>query len=220
MIFAAGFGTRMQPLTNDMPKPLIKVAGKALLDHAISLANDATLEKIVVNTHYFPDQIQTHLHETNTIISHEIDSVLDTGGGLKNALGLLGDGPVFTMNSDAVWTGENPFEQLRRAWNPDQMDALLLLSNPMDAAGHKGKGSFLVGTRNALTRGDGAVFLGAQIIKTGLVKDMPQDVFSLNAVWDQMIENGRVYGTFHSGGWCDVGYPEAIPIAESLLKNV
>ena len=219
MIFAAGFGTRMRPLTDHTPKPLIKVGGKALLDHAVDQAKAASIENIVVNTHYFADQVTDHFSGQNITISHEIDTVMDTGGGLRYAMPLLTGKAVFTMNSDAVWTGRNPFEELNAAWDPDKMDALLLLANPENATGHKGMGSFDVSSHSALTRGTEAVYLGAQIIKTDLLNDISEKVFSLNVVWDRIIADGRLFGAWHSGGWCDVGYPDAIPIAEKLLKN-
>jgi len=219
MIFAAGFGTRMRPLTDKTPKPLIQVAGKALIDHALEQGQRGGIRKIIVNTHYFPEQITEHLKNQNVIFSHEVDTVLDTGGGLKKAIPLADTTEVFTMNSDAVWTGENPFDQLAYAWNPETMDALLLLSKPENTTGHKGKGSFDKNDSDQLTRGNDLVFLGAQIIKTELVDNVDQHVFSLNLVWDQIISRGRLFGVTHNGGWCDVGYPQAIPIAEELLES-
>ena len=126
MIFAAGFGTRMGALTADRPKPLLPVAGRALIDHALTAAAEAGAGRIVVNTHYLADQLADHLAGWGVVVSHEPE-ILETGGGLKVALPLLGPGPVAVLNSDAVWTGANPLTQLARAWDGGRMEALLLL---------------------------------------------------------------------------------------------
>ena len=127
MIFAAGFGTRMKALTVDRPKPLVPVAGRALIDHALHLARAAGVQRIVVNTHYRADQMAEHLEGSGVVISHEPEIILETGGGLKAALHLLGPGPVAVLNSDAIWTGENPLAELAKAWDGGSMEALLLL---------------------------------------------------------------------------------------------
>jgi len=219
MLFAAGFGTRMAPLTDTRPKPLVSVGGTALLDHARQFATPDIVDTIVVNTHYRGDQIKDHLAGTDIIISDETDTLLDTGGGLKKAIPLLTSQSVFTLNTDAIWTGQNPLQQLKDAWLPDDMDALLLLSHPKNATGHKGEGDFTVSETGRLSRGAGAVFLGAQVIKSSAIANIPEAAFSLNTVWNKLIASGRLYGVFHEGGWCDVGYPEAIPVAEKLLSG-
>lgn len=221
MLFAAGFGTRMGALTSDRPKPMIKVAGRALLDHALDIAAVPCVARRVVNLHYLGSQIAQHLQDQDIALSWE-DPILDTGGGLRAALPLLGAGPVMMLNTDAVWTGANPLQQLAAAWDGDKMDGLMLLSAPDQALGHKGAGDFVVDGQGRLSRAKGVVapiYLGAQILRTDGLAAIDQQVFSLNVLWDQMIEKSRLYGVFHQGGWCDVGHPEAIPLAESLLHG-
>jgi len=217
MVFAAGFGTRMRPLTDDRPKPLIEVAGRPLLDHALDLTGDAG--RVVVNTHYLGDQIAAHLAGRNIALSHEQPEILDTGGGLRNALPALGPGPVITLNSDAVWTGPNPLETLRAAWDPSRMEALLLLIRPEDARGHSRKGDFLRDPNGRLTRGPGLIYSGTQIIRTDRLADVKEAAFSLNVLWDMMSAEGTLYGTVHTGGWCDVGTPAGISEAEEMLAE-
>ncbi|MFV0332968.1 MAG: nucleotidyltransferase family protein [Tropicimonas sp.] len=217
MLFAAGFGTRMAPLTDTRPKPLIEVAGRALIDHALALADDAGIGRIVVNTHYRGEQVATHLAARPDIaLSHEAE-ILETGGGLRHALPLLGTGPVFTLNTDAVWTGPNPLAALRAAWDPARMDALVMLITPKRATGHAGAGDFLRSPDGALTRGPGAIYAGAQILRTDGLGEFREAAFSLNRLWDMMIARGRLFGVVHEGGWCDVGRPESIALAERLL---
>ncbi len=222
MIFAAGFGTRMGALTANRPKPLIKVAGRALVDHALDLAATAGAKPVVVNTHYLAGQIADHLANRPVILSEEPGQILETGGGLRKALPHLGKGPVMTLNSDAVWTGENPLTQLARHWDPDRMEALLLLLPTDQATGHCGQGDFLMAETGVLSRAKGApglVYLGAQILQTKGLQQIEQEVFSLNLLWDDMIARGKVHGLVHRGGWCDVGHPAGIAQAENLLAN-
>ena len=219
MLFAAGFGTRMGSLTANRPKPLIEVAGKPLIDHALNLAESAGITKIVVNLHYLGDQIATHLQNRATLLSWERNQILETGGGLKAALPLLGDGPVLTLNTDAVWSGQNPLTQLLTAWDPAKMDALLLLLPAENALGHSGNGDFLLDHHGRIYRANGftaPIYLGAQILKTQGLSAISEPVFSLNRLWDIAIANNRAYGLIHQGGWCDVGRPEGIALAESL----
>lgn len=218
MLFAAGKGTRMWPLTADKPKPLIPVAGKPLIDHALCLVAEARIPSVVANVHHFPDLVIKHLAKTDVQISDERADLLETGGGLRHALPLLGEGPVLTLNSDAVWTGRNPLLQLLKAWDSERMDALVLLVEPGNARGHKGPGDFLRDAEFRLRRGPGLVYTGAQILKTDLLADIPESAFSLNRVWDLMLGRGRLYGIVHSGGWCDVGSPEGIVEAEGMLN--
>lgn len=222
MVFAAGFGTRMGALTAQRPKPLIPVAGLPLIDHALRLADQAGAGPVVVNTHYLADQIANHLSGRPVAISHEAEQILETGGGLRKALPLLGQGPVMTLNSDAVWTGQNPLRQLIAHWDDARMDALLLLLPAENALGHSGKGDFLIDAEGRLTRANGKpglVYSGAQILRTDRLQSIDKEVFSLNVLWDQMIANGRAFGLVHQGGWCDVGRPEGIAEAEALLKD-
>ncbi len=222
MIFAAGFGTRMGALTANRPKPLIEVAGRPLLDHALELGTAAQTGPVVVNTHYLSAQIAQHLNGRPVSISDESDAILETGGGLKKALPMLGNGPVMTLNSDAVWTGENPLAELMARWDEAQMDALLLLLPTGQALGHSGTGDFLVDADGRISRAagkPGLVYLGAQILRTDGLADIEKSSFSLNLLWDDMISKGRAFGLIHSGGWCDVGRPEGILQAEALLAD-
>ena len=148
--------------------------------------------------------------------------ILDTGGGLRHALPLLGDGPVFTMNTDAVWQGPNPLSQLAESWEPSKMDALLLCLPRENALGHKGAGDFMVAPDGRVTRGPGQVYSGLQILKTDRLQEVAEDVFSLNLLWNRMLEDGRLYAAFYPGKWCDVGRPEGIVLAEEMLgyRNV
>lgn len=217
MIFAAGLGTRMRPLTDDRPKPLIQVAGRTLLDRALDLGRDAGAAPIVVNTHYLGDQIGRHLAGQEVAISAEPDLILDTGGGLRQALPLLGPGPVMTLNPDVVWTGPNVLSALMAAWD-DRMDALLALVPLAQATARQGAGDFSLDGGRLSRRGD-YVYAGAQIIRTDRLAEIGDAVFSLNRLWDLMIADGRAHGLIHPGGWCDVGYPAAIPLAEALLDG-
>ena len=217
MIFAAGLGTRMRPLTDDRPKPLIPVAGRSLLDRALDLGREAGAAPIVVNTHYRADQIAAHLAGRDVALSPEPDQILETGGGLRQALPLLGAGPVLTLNPDVVWTGPNVLSALVSAWD-DRMDALLALVPLERATGRQGAGDFDLDGGRLIRRGD-YVYGGAQMIRTDRLAAIPERAFSLNRLWDLMIAEGRAHGLVHPGGWCDVGYPAAIPLAEALLDG-
>lgn len=218
MLFAAGLGTRMGDLVRQIPKPLIPVAGKPLIDHALEIANDANIGNVVVNTHYKSEKMVAHLQGRPIQISHEAPMLLETGGGLRNALPLLGNGPVFTLNSDAVWAGKNPLTQLSKFWNPDFMDALLLLVRPQNAYGYSGAGDFLAPDGDhRIRRGPGLVYSGAQITITGDLHNIDKDAFSLNIVWNVMLKRNRVYGIIYDGIWCDVGRPDGIDAAEKML---
>ena len=220
MLFAAGFGTRMRPLTDTVPKPLVRVAGVTLLDHALALCAAAGIRQRVVNAHYRADQIAAHLEDRSDVaISLERDRILDTGGGLKAARPFLAPGPVYTLNTDAVWTGPNVLGTLRDAWDPGQMEALLACVPAERATGHMGTGDFALGRDGLLHRGGPLVFTGAQILNPACLDRYPERAFSLNRVWDDMATAGRLYGVIHTGGWCDVGRPAAIPLAEALLRG-
>lgn len=217
MLFAAGLGTRMAPLTADRPKPLIAVGDRTLLDHAIDLTQVPCVSRRVVNVHYRGDMIRLHLYGRNIAISSE-DPLLETGGGLRHALPLLGDGPVMTLNTDAIWRGPNPLTQLAQAWRP-KMEALLLLVPQARVIGHAGGGDFRIGTDGHLTRAPVDIYSGAQIIRTDRLSDVPQDAFSLNVMWDAMAARGGLFGVIYDGDWCDVGRPDSIPLAEALLEQ-
>lgn len=219
MIFAAGFGTRMGALTQNTPKPLLHVAGKTLIDHTLDLVRATSPRVTVANIHYLREQLAAHLDASEVTTITEKPAILDTGGGLKNALPLLGAGPVFTTNSDAIWTGPNPFEALRTAWDPDRMDGLLMTVPVENAISRLGVGDFMHGVDGQLRRGPDTVYGGVQILKTSLLHTINEPVFSLNLVWDIMIAQGRLYGLQHAGKWCDVGHPDGITAAERLLLN-
>lgn len=224
MIFAAGLGTRMGDLTRDRPKPMIPVAGRPLLDHALALVRDAGIARVVVNTHAHPGQVAGHLARVapDAAVSHEPER-LETGGGLRRALPLLGRGPVFTLNADMVWTGPNPLATLAAAWRPG-MGALLSLVPRGRATGHGGPGDFFLAPDGRLARRGAAeaapfVYAGAEIIDTAALADFEEAVFSLNPVWDRLIAEGRLFGVVHPGGWVDVGRPEGIALAEAELAR-
>jgi N-acetyl-alpha-D-muramate 1-phosphate uridylyltransferase len=219
MIFAAGLGKRMGDLTRDRPKPLIPVASRALIDHALDLTAPFPSLRRVVNVHYRAEMIRAHLAGRGVVFSDETDALLETGGGLRHALPLLRANPVFTLNSDVIWSGPNPLQVLARAWDPTRMDALLLLLEPALTLGHPGRGDFLVDAEGRLTRGSGAIYAGAQIIVTDGLAAIPDPVFSLNRVWDVIEAKGRLFGVAYPGRWCDVGQPSSIALAEGLLQG-
>ena len=219
MLFAAGFGTRMKHLTRDRPKPLIKVAGKPLIDYALSLAQELDPNQIVANVHYHSDQLRQHLEPHKVMISHESPDILDTGGGLRHALPLLGQDPVFTMNTDVIWKGPNPMQLARDTWDPNQMDALLVCVPLNRAIGRKGSGDFTADDAGRINRGGDLVYGGVQILKTDGLHKVPDKVFSLNVLWNQIHDANRLFAIEYPGYWCDVGYPEGIELAENLLKS-
>ena len=224
MIFAAGHGTRMRHLTQDIPKPMIPIAGIPMIDRALDHADQAGVKNRVVNTHYLGDSLSRHLaHRPNLHISHEPDEALETGGGLKAALPLLGPDPVFTLNPDALWTGRNPLTQLADHWTPAGMDALLLLVPIKRALGHVLGGDFAMDEQGRLTRAakndpNAFVYTGAQILRTDGLADFAARKFSLNLLWDRMIADGRLFGCLHDGDWVSVGTPEALALAEAHLN--
>lgn len=216
MLFAAGFGTRMGALTAHQPKPMIEVAGRPLIDHALGHTDGIVSGPIVANLHYLPEILERHLAGTPVITLREGPEILETGGGLRNALPNLGDGPVFTMNSDAIWAGKNPLKVLQDHWN-DQTEALLLCVEPSRAVGHKGAGDFLPGP--PVRRGPGLIYTGAQIIRTEGLAQIADQSFSLNLLWNQMLERGTLRLVEYLGEWCDVGRPEGIAQAETMLAR-
>jgi N-acetyl-alpha-D-muramate 1-phosphate uridylyltransferase len=223
MLFAAGLGTRMGNLVANCPKPLLQVGGRTLIDRALDLADQASITRKVVNLHYLGDQIATHLAPRKDIsLSWERDQILETGGGLRAALPLLGDGPVFTLNPDVVWAGPNPLTHLRNAWNSETMDGLLLLLPMSSVKGRDGRADFLLGPDGRIARAGSTgqhLYIGAQIIRTERLADIPDAVFSLNRLWDMMIADRRAYGLIYPGEWCDVGTPQGLTEAAAMLAN-
>lgn len=219
MLYAAGFGTRMGALTQNRPKPLVEVAGRPLIDHALDLARGAKIGRMVANVHWQADQMEAHLAGTGVLISDERRRILETGGGLRKAAPLLGPGPVLTLNTDAVWTGPNVLSALKAGWDGTRMSALLALVPVERATGHTGKGDFTLAPDGTIRRGEGYVYTGAQIVDPAGLTAIPEAVFSINLLWDRLIAEGRAFGLIHQGGWCDVGRPESIPLAEAMLAD-
>ncbi len=219
MIFAAGFGTRMGALTQATPKPLIRVAGKPLIDYALDYVADAGIPRIVANTHYLADQLHAHLKPKGVRISHESHHILDTGGGLRAALPLLEADIVHTLNPDVLWLGPNPLTTLETQWDPTRMDALLLCTPLERTHGRSGTGDFALDAEGGIRRPGNLVYGGAQILKTDGLHTINEDVFSLNRLWDQMNQAGRLYLAIYPGEWCDIGTSEGIALAEGLLEQ-
>lgn len=221
MLFAAGHGTRMGALTANCPKPLIKVAGRSLIDHALALADGGVVSKTVVNLHYLGAQLEAHLEGRGVAFSWERRQILDTGGGLKAALPLLGDGPVLTLNTDAVWSGRNPLSTLAEAWDGEKMDVLFLLLPADQARSASGRSDFVMDADGQIDWAKGRSghhYLGAQIIHPRLLNAEENQAFSLRGPWTRAMEAGRAFGVCHKGDWCDVGHPEGIAEAEEMLR--
>lgn len=219
MILAAGFGTRMRELTQTRPKPLIAVGGRALIDHALDIATQAGCAPIVVNAHYHADQIKAHLAGRNVIVLTETPDILDSGGGIANALPHLGD-RFFTLNSDAIFTGANPLVRLAQAWNDATMSGLMLTQERARATARQGGGDLDIDPSGHVTFAktpQGDVYTGAQMLRAAAFAQAPKGAFSLRVIWDDLAAQKRLFAIRHGGGWADVGYPEAIAQAEALL---
>jgi MurNAc alpha-1-phosphate uridylyltransferase len=197
---------------------MIPVAGVPMIDRALKLAREVAPIRIVANLHYHADQLASHLTPQGVILSHEPD-ILETGGGLRKALPLLGQGPVYTMNPDVIWRGPNPLSLLHAAWSPAKMDALLMCIPPANTLGHTGTGDFTANADGRIRRGQGLIYGGVQIVKTDGLRDVKQAKFSLNVLWDRMLADGRLYCVTYPGLWCDVGHPAGIALAEEMLAG-
>lgn len=227
MVLAAGKGTRMRPLTNDTPKPLIKVAGRALIDYALDRFAAAGVEKAVVNVHYLADQIEHHLSDRRAPqieISDERDALLETGGGLKRALPKFSEDALFCTNTDAIIldaTGENACASLAAHWRPDEMDALLLLVPIERSAGYDGRGDFDQDGDGRLSfreyKTAPYVFTGLQIISRQLIETGPDGPFSTKLLWDNAHQKRRLFGVLMDGEWLHVGDPKGLKEAEQKL---
>lgn len=221
LILAAGFGTRMGALTADRPKPLIKVAGKSLLDRALDVARGANCGPIAVNAHYHADQIKTHLNDQlDTTVLVEHPTILDSGGAVKNARATLGTGPIATLNADTVWHGPNPLAALAAAYDPERMDALLLLIPRERAVGRLDGGDFAMDADGRLALDKSAetlVYLGAQILDSSTCYADPREAFSLRDIWQSHEDQGRLFGLVYPGNWADVGHPQGLRDAEAML---
>jgi MurNAc alpha-1-phosphate uridylyltransferase len=226
IVLAAGFGTRMLPLTHDRPKALLPVAGRALLDRAIDAAREGGARRVVVNAHAYAEQIVAHVEGLRggpILVSHEKPGVLETGGGVARALPLLGPEPFFAVNADSIWTGPAPCRTLADAWR-EGMDALLLLVALERARGYTRPGDFFLGGDGRPTRRGAAarapfVFTGAQILRPEVFADAPDGAFSTNLIWDRAAETGRLFAVVHHGGWVDVGTPAGLAEAEAALAE-
>jgi len=227
MVLAAGLGTRMGALTRDCPKPLLRVAGRTLLDRALDRAAEAGAQRAVVNVHYLAPRIRAHLAGRAALpevaISDEAAQLLDTGGGLRHARALLGEGPVWALNSDAVWTGATPLAGLAAAWDGARMDALLQLIPRARARAHSRPGDFFLrpdGRPERRGAADAApyVYSGAQIVRTEAAEG-PEGPFSANLIWDRAAAAGRLFAVVHDGDWVDVGTPEGLAAAEAALTG-
>ncbi len=226
MVLAAGLGTRMRPLTLDRPKPLIEVAGRSLLDRGVDVLKRAGVTHMVVNKHYLADQIQAWAgsrHDLDITVQDETGELLDTGGGVAQALPQLGDEPFFVLNSDSFWV-DGPVPALKRLaalWDDGQMDCLLLLSGKARSIGFDGPGDFEMSEKGLLSRrsGDTAplVYAGAYMVHPRLFADAPDGAFSMNLLWNRAIANQRLYGIEHDNWWLHVGTPAAIGEAENRL---
>lgn len=227
MILAAGLGTRMKPLTDDTPKPLIQVDDRALVDHALDRLEDAGVKQAVVNIHHLADQLETHLQDRKSpeIVFSPERELLETGGGIANALPLLGDDAFFAVNADAFWLN-GPYDALTRmaaTWDDAAMDGLLLLHSTVDAYGYIGRGDFCVGGDGLLSRRPESevapwLFTGIQILHPRLFKNSPKGAFSLNTLYDTAIEAERLHGAVHDGEWFHVGTPEGLHEAEIYMR--
>ena len=231
MVLAAGYGERMRPLTLRVPKPLVELARRPLIDHVLDRLASAGVEKAIVNVHYLPDMLEERLArragtKPEIIVSDEREALLNTGGGAKRALPMLGAGPFFIHNADSVWSeGATPvLSRMLALWNPTAMDCLLLLAPVSSSLGYGGKGDFAMAPDGRLTRrGEKQVvpfaFAGVSLCDERLFADSPDGAFSLNLLWDRSLAKGRLYGIRLDGRWMHVGTPEALAEAESFFEH-
>lgn len=229
MVLGAGLGKRMLPLTRSRPKPLVELAGRALIDHVLDRLVEAGIERVVINVHYLADQMQEHLgrrRDLEVVISDERELLLDTGGGVAKALPHLGKGPFFIHNVDSISTGEVGRDLRRMAanWHRAEMDSLLLLASVARSVGYAGHGDFLMGQDGRIVRRPERqlapfAFTGVSIATASLFEDAPSGPFSLNLLWNRAIERGRLMGLRQDGLWMHVGDPHALAEAERCLQQ-
>ncbi|MBN8982526.1 MAG: nucleotidyltransferase family protein [Rhizobiales bacterium] len=227
MILAAGLGLRMRPLTDKMPKPLVPVAGKPLLDHVLDRLADVGVTKAIVNVHYLPDQIVHHVanrERPRVIISDERDVVLGTGGGVVKALPLLGDTPFYHLNADTMWIdGVQPnLLRLAEAFDSSKMDVLLLMAPTADSIGYSGNGDYAMNADGSLRKRKELqvvpfVYAGVAIVSPAALADAPKGEFSLTKIFDDANERDRLFGLRLDGLWMHVGTPDAVQAAEQAL---
>jgi MurNAc alpha-1-phosphate uridylyltransferase len=229
MIMAAGFGTRMRPLTDDRPKPLVTVRGRSLLDHALDRLVAAGVAMVVINLHYRAQQVKDHLAARRDIeIRYSLEEeILGTGGGVVKAMPNFHGEPFFILNSDSVWVEGyvSPLQAMQRIWDPERMDGLLLLAAMTTAMGYEGRGDFRLDANGHISRvpertSSPFAYPGVQIVHPRLFADAPDGSFSTNVMWDRAIAKGRLYGTRLEGVWIHVGTPEAREDAERFLARL
>ena len=230
MVMAAGLGTRMRPLTDDRPKPLVEVAGKTLIDHALDRLVAAGVTMAVVNAHYKSDMLKEHLAKRKDIeirVSEENDELLGTGGGIVKALPNFVNEPFFVLNSDSVWVEGmgQALERMKERWDPEEMDALLLMASMVTAIGFEGTGDFQMDAEGRLSRVPPRrispfAYPGVQIVHPSIFDNAPGTSFSMNVLWDVAIEKQRLYGVRLDGVWMHVGTPDAVREAEGLLADL
>lgn len=228
MVLCAGLGQRMRPLTDTMPKPLVTVADRSLIDHILDRLNEAGIEEVVVNTHYLAERLQAHLSLWNSpriSISHEPE-LLETGGGVVNALPLLGDAPFFLINGDAFWLNgpRSALVDLSLQWDPERMDGLMLVHQTARALGYEGRGDFALDQDGLVDwrsegRSSAFVFAGVMIIHPRVFADAPTGPFSMKVIYDRMIAKQRLFGMNHDGEWFHIGTPDALAAAEEFMAG-
>ena len=228
MVLAGGRGLRMRPITNTIPKPLVKIAGRTLLDRGLDTLAAAGVEKAVVNVHHFPEQIVAHVASRarpKVAISDESAGLLDSAGAIVKALPKLGRDPFYIINADTFWidSGEQNLIRLALAWDIAKMDILLMLADLDSTTGHTGGTDFLVGAGGALKRAHndpaGLIYAGAAIVNPAIFADAPEGPLSLNRYFDEAIAKGRLFGMAMRGSWITVGTPDAIPLAEAAVER-
>jgi MurNAc alpha-1-phosphate uridylyltransferase len=226
MVLAAGLGLRMRPITLTTPKPMVAVVGRTMLDRALDHLAEAGVSDIVVNTHWLAERIRAHLAvRPGVTLSHE-DELLETGGGVAQALPLLGAEAFYVVNSDIIWTngGTPALRRLADVWDDGRMDALLLLQPTAGAVGYEGPGDFFLDPTGVPRRRSGrevapTLFSGVQILHPRLFEGAPSGRFSLNVLYDRALEAGRLFAIVHDGRWFHVGTPEALPEVEARLRE-
>ena len=229
MVFAAGLGTRMRPVTNTMPKPMIPIAGRPMLDHMLDRFAAAGVANAIVNVHYLGEQIIDHVTsrtQPKITISDERAKLLDQGGGIKKVLPQLGDAAFFICNTDALWVEKehDNIKRLAAAWNPDTMDILMLVADRVTSIGVDWPGDFTLGDDGRLTkRAEGTtaplVYTGVAILKPELFADETDEVFRLAPTFWAAAAKGRLHGLRLEGLWLHVGTPEAIGEAEEAFSR-
>jgi MurNAc alpha-1-phosphate uridylyltransferase len=229
MVMAAGLGKRMRPITDTRPKALVEVGGKTLIDHTLDRLEAAGVTRAVVNVHAFADQLEAHLTDRRNpqiLISDERAALLETGGGLKKARALLGEGPIWVANSDYVWIEgrDDALGMVADAWDPARMDACLIVIPKERTLGFDTPGDFFLGPDGALThRGEAAEApyhcFGVEIIDPQRAYEVAEERFSLFQVWMAAAARGRLFGVVPDGVWMQAGDPASLAAAEARLRQ-